>query len=161
MKNGTKVKTLMTNDVLALSKEDCITTASQLMKQHNVGAVPITDEKRNVLGILTDRDIVIRAIADKKDCNTLIAEIMSDDVVTVKEEDTLGYATTLMAENQVRRLPVVNENGTLTGFISLGDLSSSELTDNNAAYALSSISKPKATNRSDVEFGVEIDDFPL
>ena len=151
------VKQFMTDGIEAVTAHDTILNASRLMKKHNIGSVPVLDYTSHVIGILTDRDIVVRALADILSMNTKVEEIMTQPVYTIKEEEEIGYAISLMADKQVRRLPVTDNDGQLVGMITLGDLAIHQLTDGRAEIALKEISEPSTNPNCDLE----VDDFPL
>lgn len=135
-----KVKDVMTTDVECCSLLDNIYEVAVKMRDLDVGAIPIVDNER-LVGMVTDRDIVIRGIAEKKPGSTKVEEIMSDDLITVSQDTSVQEAMRLMAEHQIRRLPVV-EDGKLVGIVSLGDFAVRKNTDEQAGMALSEISEP-------------------
>lgn len=151
------VKQFMTDGIEAVTAHDTILNASRLMKKHNIGSVPVIDDTSHVIGILTDRDIVVRALADILSMNTKVEEIMTQPVYTIKEEEEIGCAISLMADKQVRRLPVTDNDGQLVGMITLGDLAIHQLTDGRAEIVLKEISEPSTNPNCDLE----VDDFPL
>ncbi len=134
------VKDIMTSDVSVCHTDDTLYDAACIMKQKNIGAVPVCDTEGNLMGMVTDRDLVLRGYADKKAETTPIQQVMSDHLYHVAKEATLEEASKQMAEHQIRRLPVV-ENGKLTGIISLGDLSIDAKSDHAAGVALQDISE--------------------
>ncbi|WP_027954084.1 MULTISPECIES: CBS domain-containing protein [Halobacillus] len=134
------VKDIMTKDVSVCQTSDQLSDAAKLMKDKNVGAVPVCDDQGNVMGMVTDRDLVIRGYADKKPDSTPIQQVMSDRMYNCAPDCSLEEASRIMAQHQVRRLPVV-ENGRLAGIISLGDLSTDEMSDHAAGVALQDISE--------------------
>jgi CBS domain-containing protein len=109
------------------------------MKEWNVGAIPIVDEER-LVGMITDRDIVVRGVAEKHPGSTKVEDIMSEKMVTVSPDSSSKDAAKLMADHQIRRLPVV-EDGKLIGIVSLGDFAIRQLTDDQAKEALTEISE--------------------
>jgi CBS domain-containing protein len=118
---GKSVKDAMTSDVKTATPSQSLTDAAMLMKQEDVGSVPVVDGER-LIGVLTDRDIVVRGIADGSDPHAIqVGDIASRDVVTVRPDDDLDEALRLMAQHQVRRLPVV-EDGHLVGVIAQADV---------------------------------------
>jgi len=118
---GKSVKDAMTSDVNTATPSLSLTDAAKLMKQEDVGSVPVVDGER-LIGMLTDRDIVVRGIADGSDPHAVKAgDIASRDVVTVRPDDDLDDALRLMAQHQVRRLPVV-EDGHLVGVLAQADV---------------------------------------
>jgi len=111
------------------------------MRDLNIGAVPVVDGERPV-GIITDRDIVLRCVAEEKDATKVKAsEIMTKKLITVNPEINVKEAAKIMAEHQIRRLPVV-ENGKLVGIVSLGDLATKPNFSDEAGEALTNISIP-------------------
>lgn len=131
----------MTKEVETCSLLDNVYEAAVKMKENNCGAIPIVDGKR-LVGIITDRDIVIRGIAEKRPPSLKIDGIMTKEVITISEDDSIYTAAKLMAEHQIRRLPVV-KNGELVGIIALGDIATESRIDYQAKMALSEISVPK------------------
>jgi CBS domain-containing protein len=95
--------------------------AARIMRDEDTGVVPIT-EGENLVGVITDRDIAIRAIAEGKDGQTPVREVASQDLVTIDPQQDLDEALRLMAQHQVRRLPVVEEDGKLVGIVSQADV---------------------------------------
>ena len=134
-----KIKDIMSKDVECCSLLDNIYEVAVKMKELNVGSIPIVDEGR-LVGMITDRDIVIRGVAEKNPGSTKVEEIMSDQLVTVTSNTTTQEAAQLMAEHQIRRLPVVEGNN-LIGIVSLGDFATHQMTDEQAGHALSDISE--------------------
>lgn len=135
-----QIKNIMTTNVATVQPDDPVSKAANIMKKKNVGAVPVCQGNKPV-GIITDRDLSIRALADGKDQQTPVKNIMSTDLVAASPDMSTSEAARLMAQNQVRRLPV-NENNNLQGIVSLGDLAVEAKSDTEVARALSSISYP-------------------
>ena len=129
------VKDIMSKEIECCSLLDNMYEVAVKMKELNVGAIPIVDEKK-LVGMITDRDIVIRGVAEKNPGSTKVEKIMSDQLVTVTSDITTKQAANLMAEHQIRRLPVV-EGENLIGIVSLGDFATHQLTDELAGDALS------------------------
>lgn len=134
------VRSVMSTDVAYCTPLDNVYEAAVLMKEHHIGAIPIVDHNE-LVGMVTDRDIVIRGIAEKRPGSFQITNVMSDDLYTISPDASLEEAARLMADKQIRRLPVV-ENGQLIGMLSLGDLSVNYQTEDEAGDALSEISEP-------------------
>jgi CBS domain-containing protein len=112
-----KVKDLMTSQPAVVRPEDMVSQAATLMKQQDCGAIPVVSKDGKLIGIVTDRDIVIRAVAAGKDPRaTPVSAVMSADPVTLSPDASADDAEKLMADRQVRRLPVVAE-GRLVGLI--------------------------------------------
>jgi len=116
-----KVSDIMTRDVRLLSPDQTIREAANLMTEIDAGAVPVGENDR-LVGMITDRDIVIRAVAQGKSPDTKVAEVMSKEMLYCSETDEIDAVARNMAKAQVRRLPVINADKRLVGIVSLGDL---------------------------------------
>lgn len=115
------VKDVMSTRVITVTQENTAQDAANLMKSNNIGAVPVINGS-NVCGILTDRDIVLRCVAaGKTPAQCKVSEVMSSSTACVTPTQSISDAISLMASEQVRRLPVL-ENGSLTGIVSLADI---------------------------------------
>ncbi len=131
----------MTGDLAVVSPDTTVIEVAQLMQKHDVGAVPVC-EGSNVVGLVTDRDIVVRNIAHGKDPHqTPVRDVMTTQVKSINPEMSLSQAAGIMAAQQVRRLPVVDENR-LVGMVSLGDLATKAKYDVELATTLGEISLP-------------------
>ncbi|KUO74931.1 MAG: hypothetical protein APF77_17865 [Clostridia bacterium BRH_c25] len=133
-----KVKQIMTTDVSTVSPSDTVTKAASIMGQLNVGSVPVTDNNK-VVGIVTDRDIILRGVAKGNDSNQKISEVMTTNIKCATPEMDIHTVADIMAENQVRRLPVV-ESDILVGIVAIGDLAVENILENEAGEALHNIS---------------------
>ncbi|MCL6592368.1 MAG: CBS domain-containing protein, partial [Alicyclobacillus sp.] len=120
---------------------DTLQRAAQVMASLNVGSVPVCENKR-VVGIITDRDICCKAVAQGKSHTTQIRECMSSKVVTCTPDTDAHEAAHLMARNMIRRLPVCDANGNLVGICAIADLATVDIHVNEAGDALSRISQP-------------------
>ena len=117
-----KVSDAMTSQVSTAAPTDTVRKVAQVMAHVETGAVPIVQDGK-VVGLVTDRDIVLRVVAEGRSFDSPISEAMSEgDVQSVREDDVLADATAKMASHQIRRLVVLNEAGKLTGILSLGDV---------------------------------------
>ncbi|MDQ1146836.1 CBS domain-containing protein [Bacillus sp. SORGH_AS 510] len=134
-----KIRDIMTDNVECCTLLDNMYEVALKMKDLNVGAIPIVDQEK-IVGMITDRDIVVRGVAEKHPGSTKVEDIMSNNLVTVSPDSTSKEAAKLMAEHQIRRLPVV-EGDKLIGIVSLGDFAIRELTDDQAKLALTEISE--------------------
>lgn len=134
-----KIRDIMTDNVECCTLLDNIFEVAVKMKELNVGAIPIVD-KDKLVGMITDRDIVVRGVAEKHPGSTKVEDIMSSKLVTITADATTNEAANLMAEHQIRRLPVV-EGDKLIGIVSLGDFAIRKLTDDQAKEALTEISE--------------------
>ena len=113
---------VMTVDVEACRNTDLLINCASVMKNLNVGSVPIVDSDDNLVGIITDRDIAIRAVAADTDLDmAVVSDFMTADPLSVEPEMSVEEAANFMADNQIRRLPVTR-NGKLLGIVSIGDL---------------------------------------
>jgi CBS domain-containing protein len=118
---GKLVRDVMTSSVRSLSPSQSLADAATLMKNEDVGSLPVAEQGR-LIGIVTDRDIVIRAVVEQRDARVVkVEEVMSRDPITVTPEQDLEEALRLMGSSQVRRLPVV-EKGRLIGIMAQADL---------------------------------------
>ena len=120
-----KVRDIMTRDVRLLNPNQTIREAARLMAEVDAGALPVAENDR-LVGILTDCDIVIRAVAQGRPVDTKVAVVMSKEVLYCFDTDDLDDVSRNMGKAQVRRLPVVNADKRLVGIVSLGDLARSE-----------------------------------
>ena len=116
-----KVREIMSNRVLSLRHNDTVLQAAELLCKNNVGSLPVITDGE-LVGIITDRDIVLRCVAGRCDASQMrIGEIMSTRLVTINPEDSINTAMTVMAQNKVRRLPVT-EGTRVVGMLSLADV---------------------------------------
>jgi CBS domain-containing protein len=137
-----KVEELMTRDPATLRPESMCSEAAALMKREDCGSLPVVKDGK-LVGIVTDRDIVIRGLAGGKDPTHLaVSEIMTAGPLTVAPDMKAEDASKLMSEKQVRRLPVV-ENGRLVGVLAIGQLARHE-SANAAGETLKEVSQPTA-----------------
>jgi CBS domain-containing protein len=117
-----KIKDLMTNRPRAVKLGDSVVEAAKLMRGEDTGIAPVLDGNR-LVGVVTDRDIAIQVVANGRDPSTTnVDEIASRELVTVDPQQDLDEALRLMAHHQVRRLPVVEEDGTLVGIVAQADV---------------------------------------
>ena len=137
-----KVKDIMSKNVACVNPESKVVEAAQLMQKHNVGSIPVVD-RSGIVGIVTDRDIIVRNIAHGKNPgDTPVRDIMTGQVITASPDMEVDEVTKLMSEKQIRRVPVV-ENNMVVGMLSLGDLATDNRFTMEASEALSEISKQK------------------
>ncbi|MDC3416505.1 CBS domain-containing protein [Aquibacillus salsiterrae] len=134
------VKDIMSTDISFCTPNDSIVDAAKRMRDINVGAIPICSSNKELLGMVTDRDIVIRAVADGKIENVKISQVMSNELISVEPGTSIQEASDLMARHQIRRLPVV-ERGEIVGMIALGDLALEDKSNEAAGRALEEISE--------------------
>jgi len=137
-----KVKDIMTKNVACVNPESKVVEAAQLMQKHNVGSIPVVD-RSGIVGIVTDRDIIVRNIAHGKNpSDTPVRDVMTGQVITATPDMEVDEITKLMSEKQIRRVPVV-ENNMVVGMLALGDLATDNRFTMEASEALSEISKQK------------------
>lgn len=112
---------IMTKDVRTAMREMSLRDAARLMRDGDMGAIPVVDAG-TLIGIVTDRDIVVRCIAEGKEPSATVSEAMTTELFTVSPDDFVFEAIRLMGDKQVRRIPVVGENGQLEGIIAMADV---------------------------------------
>jgi CBS domain-containing protein len=120
-----KCKNVMTKDLVTATPEDTIVDVAQLMKNEDIGPVLVVDDNdsKSLVGIITDRDIVLKVIADGQDAQTTrVGEVMSKKLITCRPDDDVDVAIKAMAQFQLRRIPVVDDNMKLVGIISQADV---------------------------------------
>lgn len=138
-----KIKEVMTLDVMTCKTTDTLSDCARMMKEFNVGETPIVDDNKKLVGIITDRDITVRAVAAGADPNNvMIADFMTPSPVTITPDTNVEDAADMMADVQVRRLPVVDDNGGLIGIVSLGDLAVEAGEEELVGETLEEISRP-------------------
>ncbi len=122
-----KVSECMCQDVCFV-KPDCNTyDAARIMCENHIGCIPVCNDDKTVVGILTDRDILLRAVACNKEAkSTPVSEIMTTNVYTCKAEKEITEAQNLMAQNQIRRVPVVDNTNKVVGILTMGDLAQND-----------------------------------
>ena len=122
-----KINECMSPDVCFV-KPDCnVYDASRIMCENHIGCIPVCNEQKNVVGIVTDRDIVLRTVACNKETKTTpISEIMTTNVFTCNQDSDINEAQNIMAKNQIRRLPIVDNTNKMVGILSMGDLAQND-----------------------------------
>jgi CBS domain-containing protein len=119
-----KLADIMTRNVMTATSDTSLQEAARLMAENNIGMVAIRNGD-DIEGVLTDRDIVVRAVAEgRPPRETPVSQAMSTNLVTCREDQTVEEAAQLMQEHRMRRLPIVNDQNELVGVVSLGDLAS-------------------------------------
>ncbi|MEO8022550.1 CBS domain-containing protein [Polaromonas sp.] len=139
---------VMTRGVRTMTPSDTVALAAQAMDELNVGVIPVCDGER-LLGMVTDRDIVVRGVAQGLDGkSTPLSSVMSTGVRTVREGDNVEDILSKMAGSQIRRLPVIDDDNRLVGIVSLGDLAAKDPGDEaEVGQSLATISSPAAPDR--------------
>lgn len=136
-----KISEVMNTDVQTIGPEATIEEAAQEMRDGDFGLIPVGEED-NLLGVITDRDIAIRAVAEGKGPDTPVREVMSEGVVSAHEDDSIEEAAQIMSDHQIRRLPIVDADNRLVGIVSLGDFAVESSDIGAVAEALTEISSP-------------------
>ncbi|MFC7372044.1 CBS domain-containing protein [Fictibacillus iocasae] len=134
-----KLNEIMSRNVDVCHPDDNVYEAAVKMKNDNVGAIPVC-RNGELMGVITDRDLAVRCIAEKRPGSTKVTDVMTKDLVTASPDMDLEEAAALMSSEQIRRLPVV-ESGKLVGIVSIGDLSLHRQSDMAAGRALTDISE--------------------
>ncbi|WP_214629455.1 CBS domain-containing protein [Paenibacillus agaridevorans] len=142
-----QVKDLMSTNCKTVTLQDNVYEVAVIMARNDVGFVPVveTNDSAKLIGAITDRDLVVRGYAQKKQGSSSVSEVMSEALVTVSSATDAEEAADIMAAHQIRRLPVVDD-GRLVGVISLGDLALGNTTSRDAGQALSEISEHENQN---------------
>ena len=125
-----KVKDCMCKQVVYIRPETSVCDCAQLMREHHIGCLPVCDCHDNIVGLVTDRDVILRSVACNKNAqNTPVSEIMTCNVCSCPSDADIKEAEHLMETNKVRRLPII-ENNKVIGILTLGDLAANEQVDN-------------------------------
>ena len=136
---------IMTSSVTTANAAQTLRGIAQIMRDGDLGVLPVVDDANKLIGIVTDRDIVVRAVADGLDLNqTTVETVMTRELHTARETDFVFAAIRLMGDKQVRRVPVINENGELAGILSLADIALEMEDEREIAETLEEISSGKA-----------------
>ncbi|HWA09727.1 MAG TPA: CBS domain-containing protein [Opitutaceae bacterium] len=140
-----KIRQVMTMKVQCVKPADTLVQAAIAMRRLNIGAVPVCGENGKLVGMLTDRDITIRAVADGRDPQTTtVAEVLSPGIIYARDDQEVVEGVHLMEKYQIRRLPVVNIENQLVGIISLGDIATGA-TNRLSGEALQEVSSPASS----------------
>jgi CBS domain-containing protein len=141
------IRELMTRNPECVTEQDTIRDAARIMKDKGTGIVPVVDSNRKVTGLITDRDIVVRGIAEGKNVADLrVSELMTSKVRSVREDSNVDEAMTLMGSADIRRLPVVNQNDELVGILSIGDISTKSDNQGSVGRTIEEISEARPNN---------------
>jgi len=144
-KSRLRCREIMTSKVLTANGEMTLQAVARMMKDGDIGVLPVVENGTNkLLGIVTDRDIVVRAVAEGKSVETTVAEVMSTKLFTAQPDDFAFKAIRTMGERQVRRVPIVNETGVLQGIVSMADVALEMEDEREIAETLEEISSGEA-----------------
>jgi CBS domain-containing protein len=137
------VRDVMHKNIQTLRPDSSVTDAARQMRDGDFGVMPVVDGDK-VVGMLTDRDIAIRAVAESKNLgNMKVNEIMTPDVLTCSEEDDLGKVEKIMSDRQVRRIVVMGKNNKLVGIVSVADLARQAQGADQVSSTVQNISEPE------------------
>jgi CBS domain-containing protein len=140
-----KAQDIMSKNPACVTPDTTLVDAARLMKEENVGIVPVIEStgSRRLVGVVTDRDIAIRAVAEGRDgVTTSVGSVMTSDVRTTTADDSVDDVMKLMGSEQVRRIPVVDDRGVLVGIISQADIVLDAKDDKRAEKTVEQISQP-------------------
>lgn len=167
LKRNMKIQDIMTRDPYVCDPETPVSEVAAKMRELEVGMIPVCED-RKLRGTVTDRDIVLRAVADELDPTMTVAdEVMTAEIIYCFEDEDVSRASELMEKNQIRRLPVLDRSKQLVGIISLGDIAAKGKNDRMAGEALDAISQPPtieshiADDDNDDELSVGVIDSAL
>jgi len=138
-----RCREIMTRNVRTVNRETSLRDVAALMRDGDMGAMPVVEDGK-LVGIVTDRDIVVRAIADGKDSSVPIGDVMTAEVFSARENDFVFEAIRLMGDRQVRRVPIVNDAGELVGIIAMADVALETEDEREIAETLEEISSGSA-----------------
>ncbi len=143
-----KAKELMTPSPCCASTQDSARDVARLMRDNDCGAIPVVDEKNAIVGMITDRDLAIRALAEGKSADSKVGELMTASPCCASVDDSVRDIERLMSDNQVRRIPIVDAHGKCVGIISQADLARAaerdKVTEHEVALVVEAISEPSA-----------------
>jgi len=139
-----KIQDIMSTEPSTVTPDTPITEAARLMKDHNIGMLPVVESQgsRRLVGVVTDRDITIRHVAEGHLSDCPVREAMTDNVSTCKADENVERVMSLMAQEQVRRIPIVDERGELVGIVSQADILLESGDGKKAEATVEQISRP-------------------
>ena len=140
-----KISEIMTRDVQTVRPDQSAREAASFMLREDAGSIPVTDGGR-LVGMITDRDIAVRGIANGHGPDTPVSELMSSGAICARVDEDADEIAVKMSRAQVRRMPVLDENGKMVGIVSLGDFSR-ETEDESAEHLLEGVSAPGGQHR--------------
>ena len=135
-----QVKSVMSKDVKVIGPDTSLREAAQQMRDGDFGLLPVVENDR-MIGAISDRDIAVRGVAEGKDANSKVRDVMSSGVVSAYEDESIEHALEVMGKRQIRRLPIVSREERLVGIVALGDLAGDKAEVKPAGQALSEISR--------------------
>jgi len=138
-----RCREIMTSNVKTATRDQSLREVAAIMRDGDMGSIPVVEDGK-LVGIVTDRDIVVRSIAEGKDASSPISEAMTTEIFSVKPDDFVFEAIRLMGDKQVRRIPVVDETGVLAGIIAMADVALETEDQREIAETLEEISSGSA-----------------
>ena len=145
-KSSRPIREVMTSNPECVTEKDSVRDAARIMKSQDTGVVPVVDG-RKIVGLITDRDIVVRGLAEGKNLeNARVNELMTKSVRSVRETATVDEALDLMSSADIRRVPVVNGSDEIVGIISIGDISMGSTREDKVGRTVESISEARPNN---------------
>jgi len=135
------LREIMTKDPVTVRADDSAQKAAGLMKDNHVGPIPVLDQERKLIGMVTDRDLAIKIVAEGKPADTKVSDVMSRDLFTCGPDDNVKEAIRTMETHQVRRVPVVDDQGHLLGIVAQADLATKTQKPERVAKTVESISQ--------------------
>ena len=144
-----KCSEIMTTNPVCCLPGDTIESVAQWMRNEDVGSLPVVEshQTQKLIGMVTDRDIVMRVIAEKRDPgNIRVVEVMTPNPVTCDASDSLDKAADAMSQNQIRRIPIVNQDKQIVGIIAQADLATRLQDNRKAADVVQDVSQPNTVN---------------
>jgi len=146
-KEQRSVRDVMTSDPECVNKGDDLKEVARIMKERDTGVVPVVDDGNKIIGLITDRDIVVRGLAEGKDlAQCRVDELMTKQVRSVREDAPVDEVLTLMQSAEIRRVPVVNGDNELIGIVSIGDIAVNTNKDGQVGKAIEDISQAPPNN---------------
>ena len=142
-----KCSEVMTKNPVCCTPTDVVSKAAQSMKKENVGSIPVieNEQTKKLVGIVTDRDLALKVVAVERDPrNTVVADVMTHKIITCRLEDDVQKAVEAMAEHQLRRMPVVDDQGKIVGIISQADVATRVDQPEGTGKMVKDISQPTA-----------------
>jgi CBS domain-containing protein len=136
-----RVREIMTKDVQLLAPQDSIQEAARRMRDGDIGSLPVAEGER-LVGYVTDRDIVVRGLAEGRAADARVEDVMTDRILYCFDDEDVDDVAANMARNQVRRLPVLNRDKRLVGIVALADIATKG-SDDTAEDALEGVSRPR------------------
>jgi CBS domain-containing protein len=134
----------MTRNPRCVTPETSVREAARIMKEEDIGIVPVTEgETQRLVGVVTDRDIALRVVADGRDADTSVRDVMSAGrIATRRPDDDIDSAMDTMAKEQVRRIPIVDDRGSLVGIVAQADIVLKVRNDKKSEHTIEKISEP-------------------